>query len=330
VTLDLVAGTKHQRTKLAGRLNINLRTLQRHAARHKLLCSGTWTVLKRPLGRPAISDHTIERVISFLQRPGISTISPFKKHTLKVRVQGFSEHVKWHFLDKPLPVVWAQYIKAGEPYMCLRNFFSVCSKLKWLKRRRLQAQRLICACNYHYEFKCSVSALNRLSCQEDTPCLLARKKHTLESLWSTMYCADCDPLLGIGLKCVEGRCSECGWKNLKDTVCPHDQPGAITWSQFEQVPVITKKGHTRKITQLVQKSASVPLFLEHLTKQGKVFGEHHWKGVFLGEQRHLLWDAPPPIHWYVRWTGPMTIPESSLWNSHARVVQPPWHVLLVQ
>jgi hypothetical protein len=136
----------------------------------------SWTPGVRKAHARKLSDHSKLLVEQYVTRPSLSTVSPFKRHVYHKRKDGQVETPKWHFLDVPITTVWqgfcvefAAYLgngvrangTTGIVHLGLRGFFAVVAALKYVKRRKLAAQRLICCCPYHVGFRFALAGLNR-------------------------------------------------------------------------------------------------------------------------------------------------------------------------
>lgn len=185
-------------------LGVSAGTVYKHRQQLAALQEGGFQFSAAIHRRSILSEETIRRIWTFLQRPSLSTVSPCKKH----EVRG----TRWHFLRQPLYKCHALFLDHEASYLqnalytdgsrhagtiSLCSFYRVARKFTWLRRHRnLAGQRLICCCIRHVGFKWLLDAANRILREShkdiDTVCTVGNRILTVDYLRNVLCCPPSD------------------------------------------------------------------------------------------------------------------------------------------
>ena len=141
---------------------------------------------------------TLQRLAAVLERPSVSDVSPYKKHTVMWEdAEGDKVRHNWHYVKLTVPQLRALYngenpgktLSFASMYRCLRV-------IPWAKKASQSVQQLVCCCQLHVSFRWLLEGLQRLT-------------GVSRSREDVLVAAMCDVPT---LECVESQCAKCKGK----------------------------------------------------------------------------------------------------------------------
>lgn len=228
---------------------------------------------------PTVPTCCISVMDKFLCSQQISDMSPFKKHQVRKR--------SWQFLREPVHVVHTLFnLQHPAHRMGLSTFYKRMKRVPWVKtnNKATTATSMVCACPYHVGFRWLLTAWNKMVCQADGD-------DDMDPLTREACLRVCGGSID-NLDCIEGRCGQCKLRMIRSPANVNaDQP--VPFNAFGYETYTTKKGEEAKRRVQVRNVLPAADFVSHFNKQLAVFRDHHFKSVFLAQQRANVWKNCP-------------------------------------
>ena len=147
---------------------------------------------------------------------------------------------------------------------------------------------MVCACPYHVGFRWLLQAWNKMVAQADGDDDM--QPLTREDCLARSVCGG--DFERAQFDCIEGRCGQCKLRTMRSPVHV-DAAEKVAFNAFGYETYTTKKGVEAKRRVQIQRSLSATDFVTYFNVQLGIFKDHHYKSVFLAQQRSNMWKTCP-------------------------------------